>query len=143
MIMIDAHSGGASLCDRRSRLDARRIDDPDQAEVDELVLDRLVLGRPRTGGQRPVGDRERAQREVGEPVDGGQDFAPAGLRERAHFAGDPFGGATCEQHVGRALRHDVDVAGALRVGFQSAHQLAFGSERHLADPLETRLSSLG
>ena len=66
--------------DRRSRLRPRRVDDPDQAEVDELLLDRLVRQRPARRRQRPVGDGERAQRQVGESVDRREDLARGARR---------------------------------------------------------------
>ena len=97
-----AHAGGVRLGDRRPRLRARRVDDPDQPEVDELALDRLVLRRPLAGRQRPVGDGQRAQREVGEPLDGREDLAPAGVRQRPHVAARPA--PRCSARAARRAR---------------------------------------
>ena len=79
VIIITRTPASARLGDRRPRLRPRRVDDPDHPEVDELALDRLVLRRPLAVGQRPVGDGQRAQRQVGEPVDRGEDLR-AGAR---------------------------------------------------------------
>ena len=81
-----AASAIAGLC-----LRARRVDDADDAEVDEFALDRLVSRRTRAVGKRAVGDGERAQRIVGEAVDRGEDLAPALVRERSHLAGRALG----------------------------------------------------
>ena len=135
----DPHAGGVGLGDGRPRLRARRVDDADHPQVDELALDRLVLGRWLDVGQRPVGDRQRAQRQVGEPVD----RRPAPRARRSSVSGRTSPATrSCvqrvEQHVGRALGDDRDPALPLDVGLERGHQLALGRERDLAHPLEPR-----
>ena len=138
-----ANASGLRVDDGATDFRPRRIDYPDQAEVDELPLDRFVLRRRFVRWQRPVGDRERSHCEVAEPVDRREDLAPALLGKRAHTAAEALLGATGKQHVGSALRDDGEAGLALAVGVQRGHQLALGGERNLADALEPRAPSLG
>ena len=135
--------GGGGLGDRRPRLGARRVDDPDEAEVDELALDLLVAGR----GERrrgAAGTRRRAcatpAGRAGRPSRGSP---PGGQSVSGRTSpADALGSAAAEQDVRRALRHDRDAA-PLGVGLERAHELPLGAERHLADALEARASRLG
>ncbi len=138
-----AHARGVRVGDRGPGLRPRRVDDPDQPEVDELALDRLVFRQRLVRRQRPVGDRQRSQSEVGEAVDRREDLVPPRLGKRSHAPADALLGAAREQHVGRALGDDGDAELALVVGVHRAHQLPLGAERHLADALEPRAARSG
>jgi hypothetical protein len=131
-----AHARRGRLGDRRPDLGSRRVDDPDQPEVDQLVLDPLV--RSRVGGQRPIGHGQGPQGEIRQPVDRLQHLGAAPGCQRAHRAGDAFGGAAPEQHVGRALGDGADRSRVLGVRLQRRHELALRGERELADALESR-----
>ena len=132
------------LADRHAGLVAGRVDDADDAEVDELALELLergvrlgACGRGRLDvGERSVGDRQRAQRPVGEAVHLGGDGGAPPVGERADLAGHPLVRAADQQRVGRPLGHDVDAPLALDIGLERGHEPALGGEGHLAHPLE-------
>ena len=69
----DPHPGPSSLGDGVGHFRPRRIDDPDDADVDEVLLVALIEA---VGGARPVepavGDAERAVRLGREFFDGGE-----------------------------------------------------------------------
>jgi hypothetical protein len=149
----DPHPSALCLADRHTRLGPRRVDDADHPQVHQLAFELLqrferLVGRPRRRrgldvGERPVGDCERAERQVGQPLDVGGDLRSADVGQPLDLAGDPLVGATGQQHVGGALRHDVDAALPLDVGLEGAHELALRCEGHLGHPLETGLAGLG
>ena len=98
----DPHPGALCLADRHPRLGPRRVDDADHPQVHELAFERLqrferLVGRPRRRrgldvGERPVGDRERAERQVGQPLDVGGDLRPAGVGQPLDLARRPARG---------------------------------------------------
>ena len=82
-------------------------------------------------GERPVRDGQRAQREVGEPVDVGQDLAPA-LVGRAGAPRRPTRSAVqrASSTSGAPFVTTATPSSPSRVGLDGAHQLALGRERH-------------
>ena len=138
-----AHAGGARLGDRRPRLRARRIDDPDESRGRPApARSTRPAGGRSSGRQRPIRDGERAQREVGEPVDRREDLAPAGVGQRAHLAGDPLSVQRASRTSGAPFVTTASPNSPASVGLDGAHQLALGRERHLADALEARRPAL-
>lgn len=89
----------------------RRVDDPDQPEVDELLLHRLVRRRPRVGRERPVRDRERPQRQVAESLDCREDRASAlvgkVMGRRADREPDYVAGRELERDASNGVRCGV------------------------------------
>ena len=123
---------------------ARRVDDPDQPEVDQLALDRLVLRRSLVR-RAAAGRRRRACAARGRRAARPSRGSRSGASSVSGRTSPPTRscGAAREQHVGRALGDDGEAELAGRASdWKRAHQLALGGERHLADALEPRARAL-
>ena len=127
-----ADARAVRLRDGLDGLRSRRIDDGDNAEVDQVVFGVLGEGGGILFEGATPGDTERAVSLGAQAFDVRLDPAAAFVAERHDVVADQFGRAALQQHVGGALGEQphVLVGGSAP---EHGHYLAFGGERHLAD----------
>jgi hypothetical protein len=93
--------------------------------------------------ERVVGDGQGAKRRLAEAIDRGQDLGSSRAGQLLARCADPFVRAARQQYVGGALGDHRDLALSRGVGFDAAHELALGGERHLTDAREAGGALLG
>ena len=138
----------------------RRVDDADHAGPDQVTLDDVALlgdvghlagcigldagdiGQG-CGAERAVRLTQRAVCLAGQTLDGRENLLAVAFGHRADGVANRDARAVAEQHIGRALCIDAQVAVVAAVLADHGHTLALGRERNLGHTVELAEGAVG